>query len=263
MKVDTPSPLSPADISHRRQFEQFVLDDAAPWHREHLGRLYRLWNEWNEKFFVGAMLAPYIVLSPPSSTRAEGDCSPFSGFGGRSQVRIRPSLLTGTHPRICYRADPNGRFLYVADVLLHEMIHQWQQEITGIRETSYHGHGPSFRDKCNEIGRELGLPPVGTKTRGGVLPFPNCAHWPSNVRPAGYYLGAVAEPREILAEVVALADLPSLDQPRTKCVSRVSRAAKIAEILLRVLGPAEIVELIALLENRPPKNRLGPYVSQA
>ena len=41
----------------------------------------------------------------------------------------------------------------LADVLLHETVHQWHDEITGQVERGYHGHGPAFRDECNRIGR--------------------------------------------------------------------------------------------------------------
>jgi len=250
MTIIAPAPLSAADINHRRQFEQFVLGDAAEWHREHLGDLYKFWNSWNEEFFESKMQPPYILLATPSCTRAEGDCAMRSGFGGLSQIRIRPSLVTGTHPRLLPGHTLEGRRRYVRDVLLHEMIHQWQQERTGILERSYHGHGPSFRDKCNEIGRKMGLPPVGTKTRGGVLTLPNCAHWPSNVRPTGYYLGAMEEPRDVLTVGQAVVDasseatLPAIPAPR---LSRAAMVAFIARVALRVLDGPELDELMVIL----------------
>jgi hypothetical protein len=46
-----------------------------------------------------------------------------------------------------FRAE--GRLLFVCDVLLHEIIHQYHHEITGKTEDSYKGHGPHFRDTCN------------------------------------------------------------------------------------------------------------------
>ena len=91
-----------------------------------------------------------------------------------------------------------GRFLFVADVALHETIHLWQDEVEGDLEPTYHGHGPLFRDKCNEIGQKLGLPPVRTcKRRGKDAELPSCSHFPHNVRPSGYYQGAyIPEPEE-------------------------------------------------------------------
>ncbi len=82
-----------------------------------------------------------------------------------------------------------GRFRYVADVLLHEMIHQWQYEVVGKTEVSYHGHGTIFRDKANEIGAKLGLPPVRVK-HGKDKDVPLCQYFAHAIRPDGYYLRA-------------------------------------------------------------------------
>ncbi len=131
-----------------------------------------------------------------------------------------------------------GRSLLVADVLLHEMIHQWQQEVTGDIEEGYHGHGPTFRDKANEIGAKLGLPPVRTcKKRGKDKDLPSCSYWPYGNRPDGYYLGAAVttsvdkpeEDRPALCEsaAVSLARRFSADEIRT-----------IAEMAVRMKGDA-------------------------
>ena len=76
----------------------FVLDQAEAWHRQHLGRLYALWDTWNAAYFAGQLVPPYVLLTPPESPRALGDCASISSFGGRCQIRVRPSLLLGTHP---------------------------------------------------------------------------------------------------------------------------------------------------------------------
>jgi hypothetical protein len=214
-----PAELAAADIDHRQQFRQYVLSEAEPWHREHLGRLYGLWDAWNAEVFGGRLQPPYLLLAEPTNPRRLGDCSSISGFGGKSQIRIRASLLVGTHPIV--RGDPEyaeGRFLFVAECLLHEMIHQWHQEVTGRNDEHYHGHGPAFRDECNRIGKMLGLPAVRcSKARGKDNSLPSCSYWPHCVRPADYYGGAYiarpprppppksAELRDLIA--IALADL--------------------------------------------------------
>ena len=187
-----PAGLTAEILSHRRGFERFVQEHAAPWHREHLGRLFQNWRSWNQDHFEGRLEPPYLLLSEPSWSRAGGDCGPLSGFGGRSQIRIRPSLLRGTHPGVKAGDEyAEGRRLLVADILLHEMIHQWQHEILGDSEPAYHGHGPLFRDKANQIGQALGLPAVrDCKRRGKDRELQSCSHWPHAVRPAGFYLGA-------------------------------------------------------------------------
>jgi hypothetical protein len=188
--------LHEADLEHRERFKAFVLHDAEAWHREHLGRLYTSWQAWNAEFYGEAMQAPYLMFAEPKSPRVYGDTSNISGFGGRAQIRLRPSLLIGTHPHM--RPEPafaEGRFLFIADVLLHEMVHQYHFEITGNREDAFHGHGPHFRDVCNRIGQAFSLPPVrSSKKRGADRDLPSCAQWPHNVRPADYYQGAYVPP---------------------------------------------------------------------
>ncbi|MBI4701991.1 MAG: hypothetical protein HY744_12710 [Deltaproteobacteria bacterium] len=186
-------PLGAHDVEHREDFRRFVVEDAEPWHREQLGRLYQLWAQGNAAYFDGALVPPYILLTEPAGPRTYVDCGAVSGFGGRSQNRIRPSLLAGTHPHL--RGQLDGRLRFVADVLLHETIHQWQQERSGQTEQAWHGHGPAFRDRANAIGRALGLAPVRTaKRRGSDRHLPSCAQWPHCVRPPDYYLGAYRPP---------------------------------------------------------------------
>jgi hypothetical protein len=187
-------PLTSTDADHRLRdaFRAFVLDQAEAWHRAHLGRLYEVWDGWNAAYFGGQLVPPYILLTPPESPSALGDCASISSFGGRCQIRVRPSLLMGTHPHVrAGDAHAEGRFRIVADVLLHESIHQYHMEITIQNEDSYHGHGPAFAARCNVIGQALGLPPVRSmKKRGKDKDLPSCAHWPLNVRPRDYYGGA-------------------------------------------------------------------------
>src|SRR5262245_16322328 len=92
--------LDSASIQHRLDFVQYVLEKAEPWYRAHLTKLYTHWRDWNAQFFDGQMAEPYLMLSTPKIPRALGDCGPISGFGGKSQIRIRRSLLEGTHPAV-------------------------------------------------------------------------------------------------------------------------------------------------------------------
>lgn len=192
--ADTPA-IPPEHVAHRQAFEAFVLEHAEPRHRDVLRFLYERWHEYNERFFTGQLVVPYILLAEPKMPSALGDCAPVSGFGARSQIRIRPSIVFGGHPLVrSGAAFAEGRLRFAADVLLHEMVHQYHQEVTGVTEDSYSGHGPAFRDECNRIGALLGLPPVRTcKARGRDRDLPSCSHWPHNVRPPDYYLGAVVE----------------------------------------------------------------------
>lgn len=181
----------------RLAIREFVLKDAMEGHKEWLTTLYDSWEKFNEEFFDGALIVPCVFLAEPKTPRALADCTPVSAFGARSQIRIRPSLLTGKHKCINEAAPMKGRILFIADVLLHEMIHQWQEEILGNDEKSYKGHGALFAGKCNKIGEVLGLAAVRlAKARGKDKDLPSCSYWPHNVRPQSYYLGAYVPPEE-------------------------------------------------------------------
>lgn len=189
---DNGARLPDAVVAHRREWWEFVLAEAEPWHRHHLGRLLEVWEKINAEHFDDALVPPYLLLAEPSTPARLGQCAPVSSFGGRSEIRIRPSLLAGTHPHMRHGDEHDeGRFRFVADVLMHEMVHQHAQEVSGDTEPSYHGHGPAFAATANRIGAGLGLPPVrGMKRRGKDKDLPSCSHWPHCVRPAAWYLGA-------------------------------------------------------------------------
>jgi hypothetical protein len=223
--------LIAADINLRESFRAFVLAEAEPWHREHLGRLYDLWEIWNARYFESMLTPPYVLLTPPESPRAFGDCSNISSFGGRCQIRVRLSLLMGTHPHLRPGDEyAEGRFRFVADVLLHESIHQWHYEITGDPELSYHGHGPAFAAVCNQIGADLGLPPVRSmKKRGPEKDLPSCAQWPINVRPHDYYLGAYRRHDQATSEEL------DTESERDEEIAEPARSP-LAELLDQALG---------------------------
>jgi hypothetical protein len=92
-------------------------------------------------------------------------------------------------------APAEGRIRFVLDVLLHEMVHQFNIEVLGKGDDSYSGHGPHFRDQCNRIGEIIGLSSVRTcKRRGPDAALRSCSQWPYNVRPYRYYLDAYRLP---------------------------------------------------------------------
>src|SRR6266702_2298699 len=98
------------------------------------------------------MAEPYITLTEPSKPSLLGQCWGTSSWGSRLEIRLRPSLLDGTHPAMAGGSgNPAGLFLFAAAV--------------------------------------LGLPPVAVRNRGGSADLV-CAHWPHNVRDPAHYLGA-------------------------------------------------------------------------
>ncbi|MHB8204796.1 MAG: hypothetical protein ACYDHG_13965 [Desulfomonilaceae bacterium] len=162
--------------------------------------LYEKWHAYNRDYFEEKLVIPtYILLGTPTKPSVLGQYSTVSSFGGTSEIRIRPTLFTGKHPSINAYAPMEGRKRFLFDVLLHEMNHQYAEEILRKPEDSFHGHGPVFRDQCNRISDILGITQrVRTaKKRGKDKDLPSCAQWPHNVRPDGYYLGAWIEKTEV------------------------------------------------------------------
>jgi len=176
---------------HRVDYWTWVEKNADPASRDTLVVLRDYWRDCNTKFFGSIMLEPYITLTEPSSPQRYGQCCLLSSWGSRLEIRLRPSLLTGTHPRLEEGTEfAAGRMQFVMDVLLHESIHQHVMEHQpGVHEDTYHGHGPVFTDHCNRIGAELGLAAVVARNRNGEKK-PLSAQWPHCVAEPDRYGGA-------------------------------------------------------------------------
>jgi hypothetical protein len=143
--------------------------------------LYKAFTNYNNTYFAGGLKPPMLLVTQTSSPRALGDYMTEDNQGLQSVIRLSPKSVS---------LGP----LFARDVLLHEMIHAWQHEVSRDMEDGYRGHGPAFAGKCNEIGQAFGLAEVSPKGRGGKA---DCAAWPLNVRPAGYYgEGDVEEERK-------------------------------------------------------------------
>ena len=129
--------------------------------------LHLTYEEINAHHFGGRLPPAAILVTRTQSPRALGDHISQDENGIRYRVRISP---------VAMRRGPR----FMLDVLLHETAH-----IDGDTEKGYQGHGPIFARRCNEIGATLGLAEVAA--RGARQGKPDCAQWPINVRPAGYY----------------------------------------------------------------------------
>lgn len=235
--------LSKAEQTLRERHWQVVQKHAAPGYIEALRRFADLqFGAWAD-YFPG-LVPPVPRLSTPSNPRAEGTYAPVAGDGLRGEIRLRPALLNGKHPIM--RPGPEfaeGRFLYVADVLLHESAHAFCEEVLGDSQNAYHGHGPAFRDVCNAIGARLGLPPVRTsKRRGADADLPSCAQWPMCVRPPGYYLGALRDGRDDTAEGDTTPPADDLRATLLEALVVMGRAMSKASACLAEMPLADIAE---------------------
>jgi SprT-like family len=133
--------------------------------------LYVAFDVFNRAFFGGALPPATLLWTAPGSPRAYADHIAADEHGIRFRIRVSPSICK-------YGAK------FVLDVVLHEMVHAACNHLDRDGEPGYKGHGPKFAARCNAIGKLLGLAEVSPKGRGGK---PDCAQWPLNVRPLGYY----------------------------------------------------------------------------
>ena len=200
---DLPEPVA----GHRVDYWTWVENHADATSRDSLLALRDHWRDANTWFFDGRMLEPYITLTEPSAPQIYAQCCPQSSWGSRLEIRIRPSLLYGTHPHMMGGVGfATGRMQFGKDVLLHEMIHQHIMEHQpGVDEESYHWHGPVFTDHCNRIGQKLGLDEVVVRNRGGKK-LPKAAQWPHCVAPPDRYGGSYQpyQRRKVTASTVTI-----------------------------------------------------------
>ena len=179
---------------HRADYWTWVQDHAEPHRRQQLLTLRDHWRDCNRLHFAGRMMQPYITLTEPSAPQILGQCCSVSSWGSRLEIRLRPSLLDGTHPNLL-SAGIEARLQFVKDVLLHEMIHQHVMEHEpDVNENSYHGHGPVFTAHANRIGARLGLSEVVVRNRAAETK-PKSAQWPHCVASPDRYGGGYVRPR--------------------------------------------------------------------
>jgi hypothetical protein len=189
----TSSTSGEAFDEERIRFAKFAARQAEPVYRDVAAELYRCWWRWNVQYFRGRLKEPHLTIGI-TGPRALGFCKPITDFGAILQITLNQRVVFGAH-RIVHAAWPSdGLKLFIRDILLHEVIHQWQFEIAANHEKSYRGHGPRFCGQCNRIGEDLGLPPVVVRRRGEKhADRPLCTQWPHCVRPPGFYLDDVEE----------------------------------------------------------------------
>lgn len=199
-----------------------------------------LW--FNQEYFGDELTALLVEITAPASPRAFATHQARTPEGVDCVIRIGPGVVA------------EGPLVW-EDVLLHEMIHVWQAE-TGRAEPGYAGHGPHFAAKCNEIGAKLGLGKVSAKGRrrdeaGAFLP--DCAQWPLNVRPPGYYPegGRAAKATKPKAPRVRRVSEPAPDAPESDRAPEPQDRVQAALALVAAMTPAERAAFVGGLTARP------------
>lgn len=200
--------------------------------------LYLLAELFNIWFFEGRLGDLMIEIAAPASPNALATHQPKTPEGCAGVIRIAPAVVVASDE-------------LAADALLHEMLHVWQTE-TDNREDGYAGHGPKFAGECNRISLQLGLEGrVGVKGRGGL---PDCAQWPLNLRPEGYY---GEQPRAKKAEARARGRKPGARATSRTRVKVCPVEAALA--LVESMDPAERAQFMArLVENSNRGEQVSP-----
>jgi hypothetical protein len=195
-------------------------------------KLYRQARAYDLAYFGGKLGDLMIEIASPASPSALATHEPSSPEGVACVIRIAPSVV---------EAGDTLAF----DVLLHEMVHVWQT-MSDKREPGYQGHGPEFAAKCNEVGAALGLPPVGVKGRAkkGAVALPDCAQWPLNVRPEGYYGDAPRAGKAVARATKARQPKAARKSPAP---APVLDPMAIALAAMAALGPADQAAVLAQL----------------
>jgi hypothetical protein len=184
----------------RAAIRDFSLREAEGPDRELIIALYEAFDEHNARFWDSALNPVPILITPPTSPKAFADASEFSGFGCRQQLRMRPACARGVFPIGAYGAAPKpgwrmlpghpfeDRLRWLSDVVLHEMVHLWLNQIEHPDRHDHQGHGKPFCAECNRIGAMVSPPfpnVVPRRRKGDASSLPIGAQWPHNVRPGG------------------------------------------------------------------------------
>jgi hypothetical protein len=160
------SAVSPYDVAHalRATVARDGTIDAKA--------LFVAYEAINRAVFGGALPPATLLWTAPGSPRTYADHISVDEHGIRFRIRVSPSIR-------------KYGLRFVLDVVMHEMVHVACSYLDHDNEPGYRGHGPKFAARCNAIGALLGLAEVAAKgKRSGK---PDCAQWPLNVRPLGYY----------------------------------------------------------------------------
>jgi hypothetical protein len=184
------------EATARRAVFDYASTAAEAWTDE-LERFGALWRKFNADHFGGRLDEPHISIGSPTSPKAYGEFTNIGGDGIRSLIMIRRTHVDGTFnrgkvplPGQTVRFFREGhslesRWRWLADLLLHEQIHQAQYQRGSPSKTK---HDVEFAAMCNAVGDQLGLRHVVSRRRkGDAAVLPIAAAWPMNVRPGGYY----------------------------------------------------------------------------
>lgn len=186
-------PAYPSQEQLLDSVERFALTSAPDFFGGYEPRLHLYFDEYNRQFFDGHLPRLHIKIGICGSPRAHLACfRPTGDHGISGEIVINIGLFTKSFPGYEEGDDKrHGFFLFIQDVLLHEMVHAYCHLILKKPDKSFSGHGPAFTAECNRIGCMLGIVEVRSKwdKKQENLEKPLCNYWP--IREPEYYQGAI------------------------------------------------------------------------
>ncbi len=190
--------------------------------------LFAAYEAINQTFFGGALPPATLLWTAPGSPRTYADHKAVDEHGIRFRIRMSPSIQ-------------KYGLRFIVDVVMHEMVHAACHYFDHDGEPGYRGHGPKFAARCNAIGEVLGLAKVAAK--GKRAGKPDCAQWPLNVRPMGYY--GENDPRVVKAKSPDQGDATETETNERKNTKADLRAA--VREAMRLIEEGKSMEAHAVL----------------
>jgi hypothetical protein len=191
--------MTNGDEDIRQRVLAFSLEEAEGPDRDVIKACCEAFGRHSAAFWGGELQPVPILITPPTSAHAQADAAEYSGFGCRQQMRIRPACARGAYPtgvvkpggwRMRPGHDFADRLLWRGDLILHEAVHLWLNQIEAEGRHEHKGHGKPFTAECNRISGLLGLPQVrARRRRGEPRELPISPEWPFCVRPGGEFGG--------------------------------------------------------------------------
>jgi len=131
-------------LQHSEPVNLAVLEHVSKlpdqeWKHAHLGQdLYRFFGIFNEAFFESQLSAPIISIEGSRVTKLGGYRIGRNGFGAKNHININARHL-------------NQSKVEILSTLVHEMVHQWQHEVTmNAAKPPY--HNIEFQKKSLDLG---------------------------------------------------------------------------------------------------------------
>lgn len=233
----SPCPMEVSDDGVRHAVRMFSEQHGPGEFGTTIPRLHLLYEKENHDFYDGKLPSDPLILI--GTSRSFGWYRYRNQWGGQHEIGIADKVFHRNNNKYLRRTDEteSGFIKFIDDIMRHEMVHLYNSFVLDESESSYHGHGPAFARQCNDVGRQLNLPPVKScrDRKRGNIGVPSCSSWPSCVRPEDYYEGAWLTGDDDDED-----EIDDLDANAMQYLMKVAKRCNPTDNHLRLLGQAAI-----------------------